>query len=498
MKKMKGLTLFLCLCLAMQMVAIPSAATESTDPTQSNQVTMPAQSVVSSQTAAQVPFGMACIQNGCRTIEGMMPLAGSDRKLASAQGAFLFETNTETVVYSYNPDEQISPGSLTKLVTAAVTLQNCALEDVVIVTGDVHRRPSGSIHAGLKTDEELTVKDLLHFLLLESANDAAIALAIHVAGSRESFVTLMNQWARSAGCVATEFGSVHGLDDNSKTTARDMTKILIAATQDETLKEILGTLYYEMPATNKNEARSFRTINYMIDKGTIEDFYDDRVTGGVTSYVQSYGASLAVTMESNDMHFVGVVLGCTRTFNPDVSWKPIIYGNFNEMTDLLKLAFNNYKINRIIYEGMTLDQFTVAGGECDAVGQAMVNVDSVVPINANMNNLYMNFSITDGGLTAPVEQGELIATMQIRYLDSVMAEAEVYAMGDVSVAEDNGVTVHSTQIQGAATSGILSAIGTICVIVLGLVAAYLALNAYMRSRMRARRRKRRADRRRNY
>ena len=77
MKKMKGLTLFLCLCLAMQMVAIPSAATESTDPTQSNQVTMPAQSVVSSQTAAQVPFGMACIQNGCRTIEGMMPLAGS-------------------------------------------------------------------------------------------------------------------------------------------------------------------------------------------------------------------------------------------------------------------------------------------------------------------------------------------------------------------------------------------------------------------------------------
>ena len=79
-----------------------------------------------------------------------------------------------------------------------------------------------------------------------------------------------------------------------------------------------------------------------------------------------------------------------------------------------------------------------------------------------------------------------------------MAEAEVYSMGDVKEADKTGVTIRSTAVRSDADdSGIMSVIGTICVIVLGLAVGYLAFNAYMRSRMRARRRKRRADRRRN-
>ena len=512
MKKMKCISLLLCMSLLLQALAITGTAAETTGaPVETaGAATLPSEQASaqtqSTQAAEDLPFGTACVQNGCRTIEGMVPLAGSDRKLESAQAAFLYEVNTGTVVYSYNPDVKISPGSLTKLVTGMVVLQHCEMDEIVTITGDVHRRPAGSIHAGLKTDEEISVKDLIHCLLLESANDAAIALAVHVAGNQSSFITLMNQWVTSIGCTNTQFESVHGLDDNSMTSARDMARIMMAANENETMVEILGTLSYTVGATNKNEERSFRTGNYMIDKGNIEDFQDSRVTGGMFSYVQAYGASLVVSMETDpeedppgEMQFIGVVLGCTRTFDPNLEWKAIVYGNFNEMTDLMKLGFNNFKVNRIIYDGMTLSQFAVAGGECNAVGQARVDIDSVVPISANMNNLYMTFNITDGGLTAPVKKDDLIATMQIKYLNSVLAEAEVYAMGSVSVAGDNGVTIHGTEVQTRGDgSGVLSVIGTICVIVLGLVAAYLAFNSYMRSRMRARRRKRRADRRRNY
>ena len=92
----------------------------------------------------------------------------------------------------------------------------------------------------------------------------------------------------------------------------------------------------------------------------------------------------------------------------------------------------------------------------------------------------------------------MIATMQLEYRNSVLAEAEVYSMGNVKSANDTGVTIRSVATRSDSDdSGFLSVIGVICVIVLGLAVVYLAFNAYMRSRMRARHKKRRAARRRN-
>ena len=197
------------------------------------------------------------------------------------------------------------------------------------------------------------------------------------------------------------------------------------------------------------------------------------------------------------MNFIAVILGATRTFAEN-GWMPLNYGNFNEMSDLLEYAFNSFKINRIIYEGMALSTFKVNGGECNAVGQANGNVDNVVPVNAQMKNIQMNYKAVDGGLTAPIKKDQMIATLEVVYRTSVLTEVEVYAMSDVRRADKTGVTIRSAAVEGSSgTPGFLSALGTICVIVLGVAIAYLAFNAYMRNRIRARRRKRRAQRRRN-
>ena len=197
------------------------------------------------------------------------------------------------------------------------------------------------------------------------------------------------------------------------------------------------------------------------------------------------------------MSFIAVVLGAVRTFAEN-GWMPLNYGNFNEVSELLNYGFNNFKVNRIVYEGMALSQFVVNGGESYVVGESMVDIDSVVPNSAQMNNLQMNYKIVDGGLRAPIQKNQLIATLEIQYRNSVMAEVEVFAVSGVKAMDDTGVTIRSTAVRSDSDeSGILSVIGTISVIILGLAIAYLTFNAYMRSQMRARRRRRRAARRRN-
>ena len=498
MKKVKCLSLILSVLLLMQSVPVPAAAeaeTTQTEPTETEQA-------ITTQTE-ELPFGTVCIQKGCRTINGMAPLAGSEKKLETAQAVFLYETNSNTVVYAYNPDVKLHPGTLAKIVMALIVVENCGMDDIVTVTEGIQSYVPAGVNKvqseSLKSNEEIKVRDLLYALLLINANDAAVALAHHVSGTTAAFLELMNKRVKQMGCTNTEFGNVSGLyTAQSSSTARDMTRIVQEAIKNEDFREIFGAKSYQIPDTNMVQGRKeFKTQNYMIDDSTLQDFYDSRVTGGFASYYESYGASIVCTAEYKNMNFIAVILGATRTFAEN-GWQPKIYGNFNEMSDLLDYAFNSFKINRIIYEGMALSTFKVNGGECNAVGQANVNVDTVVPINAQMKNIQMNYKAVDGGLTAPIKKDQMIATLEVVYRNSVLTEVEVYAMSDVMRADKTGVTIRSSAVEGSkGTPGFLSALGTICVIVLGVAIAYLAFNAYMRNRIRARRRKRRAQRRRN-
>ena len=492
MKKNKYLLILLTLILLVQSVCIPVSATQAWDTTE------PAL-----MQPTVIPFGQVCIQKGCRTIEGMMPLGGSDWMLDTAMSAFLYEVGTDTVVYAYNPDMKVHPGSLAKIVLAMIVLEECDLDEKVIAREGIQSYVPASAHKitpeYLKSLEEMTVRDLLHAAIMINANDAAVALAHHVAGTTDAFLTLMNNRVKQLGCVNTEFGNISGLFTAvSNSTARDMAKIVRAAIKNEDFATIWGTPEYTIAPTNKVETeRKFQTQNYMIDEHNIPDFIDNRVKGGMQSYHEDTGASIVCTAEYRGMNYIAVVLGATRTFAEN-GWQPVNYGNFNELTELLSFGFDNYKVNRIIYNGMSLSQFSVAGGESNAVGEARVDIDSVVPINAQMDNLIMQFD-TGGELSAPVAEGQQIATMQISYRNSVLAEAEVYSVGNVKRASDTGVTIRTTAVRSDSdASGFLSVLGTICIVILCLAAAYLAFNAYMRSRMQARRRRRRQNRRRNY
>ena len=509
MKKRTAIALVLSVIMALGWIATPAAALSDnmTEPVISQEETAPVESGSAPSNmepvtfASQLPFGRASIQLGCRTIDGIMPLSGSERRLATAQAVFAYEMNSGTVIYSYNPDVKLATGTLSKIVTALVAIENSKLNDVVTCSPGIQSKvPGSSIKVNLKSEEQLTVEDLLHCLLMHSANDAAVALAEHVAGTTNAYVELMNQWAKKNGCVNTQFGNISGLDTAvSYTTARDMARIMAKACDNETFVRISGTAKYTVPATNMEAERKLTTTNYMLDNSVIPQFLDDRVKAGLASHTEGSGSSIAVMSEYKKMKIVVVVMGALRTYDAEETWRVESYGNFNEAQDLLDFIYTGFKVNRILYDGQALNQFSVIGGESDVVGEPYVSYDTVLPVDCSMDNLYFEWKAVDGGYTAPIKKGDMIATVAIKYRNSYVAEAEIYAMNNVVKADDSGVSIRSTASKtDNDMGGILGFIGAFGVIAAGVFGAYVLYNTYRRAQRRAQQRRRRASRRRSY
>ena len=142
----------------------------------------------------------------------------------SAKGTVLLEAESGDIVYGKNEHARLPMASTTKIMTALVVLENAELDDVVIIEPCMVGIEGSSIY--LREGEHLTVEELLYALLLESANDASVALAIHVSGDIDSFADLMNEKAKELGLTSTHFTNPHGLaDDNHYTTARELATI---------------------------------------------------------------------------------------------------------------------------------------------------------------------------------------------------------------------------------------------------------------------------------
>ena len=173
----------------------------------------------------------------------------------TAKSALLVDQDSGQTLFALRPDDPLPPASTAKIMTALLVLQKGNLEDVVTVSAEA-AETSGS-RMGLAAGEMLTVRELLYGLLLPSGNDAAVALAEHVAGSEADFVALMNRTAASLGLEATHFTGPHGLDEGEQTSsAADLLTIARAALQYPVFAQIVATAAAEvsgMALTNTNE-----------------------------------------------------------------------------------------------------------------------------------------------------------------------------------------------------------------------------------------------------
>ena len=148
---------------------------------------------------------------------------GDTANSSVAEGAGVFNMDTKEVKFNKNIFERLYPASTTKVLTAYIILKRCNMSDIVTVSKEAANPAESSSVCGLKEGDQISVMDLLYGLLLESGNDAAIAIAEHIAGSEEAFVSLMNEEALSMGASCTHFANCHGMPDgNHYTSAYDL------------------------------------------------------------------------------------------------------------------------------------------------------------------------------------------------------------------------------------------------------------------------------------
>ena len=250
------------------------------------------------------------------------------------EAAVLMEMNTGTILYSKNADEKLYPASITKILTGLLACEHLDMNGNFVMTQSAAfgiEPGSSSIYGD--ADEEFTIQQALMALMLESANEMALALAELTSGSTKKFVELMNERARQIGCTNTHFNNPNGLPDETHyTTAHDMALIARTAWQNSYFRRFATTDYYEIPPTNKQpETRYMRNHHKMMAGG---EYAYDGVQGGKTGYTEAAGNTLVTYARKNGLSLVCVVLNS-------------IGGSYSDTASLLDYGFNQFSIVRI-------------------------------------------------------------------------------------------------------------------------------------------------------
>ncbi len=251
----------------------------------------------------------------------------------AAEGAVLIDGATGKVLYGKNADQPFYPASITKVMTALLTLEHCSLNDVVAFSSSATTNlESGAVSLDITEGDRLTVEQCLHGLLMKSANEIGNGLAEHIAGSVPNFAQMMNDKARALGCANTNFVNPHGLNDAAhKTTPYDMALIMRAALQNETFRRIATTQTYDFPATKKAAARTITMGHKMIYPS--DSRYYEGVIGGKTGYTSLAGNTLVTGAERNGVQLIVVIMKSKQTHYTDT--KALLDYGFANYTALM-------------------------------------------------------------------------------------------------------------------------------------------------------------------
>ena len=216
----------------------------------------------------------------------------------SARAAALYVPETDTFIYNKNENERLAMASTTKIMTALIALESLDKEKPIEISDEAVGIEGSSLY--LEKGEILTAESLIYGLMLGSANDAAVALAIEISGSTEEFACLMNERARDFGLYDTNFKNPHGLDDKEHyTTAHDLAKIAAAALENEDFKNI--------SASYKKTIESSERARLVVNHNKLLKAYDGCI-GVKTGYTKKSGRSLVSAAERDGLTLIAVTI----------------------------------------------------------------------------------------------------------------------------------------------------------------------------------------------
>ena len=324
--------------------------------------------------------------------------------------------------------------------TAILALENCQLSDIATVSHNaIFSIPPTYQMANIQEGEQLTIEQLLHVLLIPSANDAAVVIAEHIAGSVENFAEMMNQKAREIGCENTHFVNPNGVhDSNHTTTTYDMALIGRYAMQNPTFRSIVCKTQYTLPATNKydKEDRVFRTTNELLRENyskSASNYYYEYCNGIKTGYTNAAQSCIVASAKKDDLEFIVSIMGATR--NDDY-----LKSRELDCKNLFEYAFNTYQATTLVSENDVVTNISVAGATSETKSLDLYAKDSLYAIvDADSLGLETSPEIAiDPDLEAPFSEGETVGTVSytidgVRYETELLASHTVYRIDYIKI-----------------------------------------------------------------
>ena len=325
----------------------------------------------------------------------------------SARSSVLYEPVTQTFVFEKNADEKLPMASTTKIMTALIAIEQCNLDKKVLIPSEATGIEGSSIY--LKENDEISIRDLVYSVLLQSANDAATALALEISGDVKSFADMMNERAMQIGLSGTSFENPHGLDSSEHyTTARDLALLAAEALKNPTFSEICATYKYtfnisDTPRTIVNHNKMLKLFNGAF--------------GVKTGYTDKSGRCLVASAKRDGISLISVTLNA-----PD---------DWNDHKKLLNYGFDKFEAVSLCDIINTSFTVPVKNGTQNQI-KASVSDGVIIPRDKSSGELNAKIEIPDT-LYAPIYKGDKIGKITVYTGKDTVIDYDVTALETIEL-----------------------------------------------------------------
>ena len=333
----------------------------------------------------------------------------------------VMDADSGNILYDKGGNEMIYPASTSKILTCIVAIENSDMDDTVTVSQNALKgQADNGAHIGLKAGEKLSMKDALYGMMLESANDAAIAIAETISGSEAEFAKLLNDKAEELGLENSHFVTPNGLfDEDHYTTAKDLAIITRYAMKNEEFLKIFSSYKHVLDATNMRSEKLDIYSSHKMTKYKSMEY--DGVIGGKTGYVEESKCNVVTAAERNGLTLICVTARCDNIINA-----------YKDSAALLDSGFANYSKTEVS-PGKDKKSFKdmIDDGNYKIKHSSLSDntLTAVVPKDADTSEI--TFEIEDADISFPVKKGDITGTMKAIYDGNVVGVADIKADSDL-------------------------------------------------------------------
>ncbi len=322
-----------------------------------------------------------------------------DTYAISAKSAVLIDSVSGRILYEVNSHEKLPMASTTKIMTGLLACESGKFNDAVKTSPFASGTEGSSLW--LKIGEKQTLEDLTYGLMLKSGNDAAVAIAEHLAGNIDAFAALMNERAKKIGAINTSFKNPHGLDcEGHYTTSYDLALITREAMKNDLFRKIVSTKHYSIPLQGEKWDRAFKNHNKLL-------WLYEGCNGVKTGYTKKCGRCLVSSAERDGKKLICV------TINAPNDW--------SDHTYLLDYGFENFKGTTVVEKGEKVKTFTYDKKYKKSV-EIVAQEDCTILTDKND---VITTKINIDKITSPLKKGSVVGKMTVFCNDKILTETKL-------------------------------------------------------------------------